>query len=213
MLLWARGRMSTCTWQELYLLDTTDELQMTVVVNGSAVQGPVLPSDDTFQVAFSVCTHLGGPDFDQQCIQDVFEQVLRRRRPRMMYRIWMDEQHLFAFEVPAGKPTWDAAVATCDDALPRYPNLTLEKCMEMALMEIRDMRYNGIWKTKQPSFPPAHPRTTPYWAAVQAMESAIEQRGHVVYDGHVAHCPEKVRSDLDGASLVASELASARASG
>jgi hypothetical protein len=35
------------------------------------------------------------------------------------YGIWMDEQHMFAYTVPEGTATWDAAVATCEDALPR----------------------------------------------------------------------------------------------
>jgi hypothetical protein len=59
-----------------------------------------------------------------------------------------------AFEVPETMSTWDAAVAACNEAMPRYSDLTLEVCMDLALEEIRDMRYNGIWKTK----PPASPR-------------------------------------------------------
>ena len=35
------------------------------------------------------------------------------------YRIWMDEKHMFAYNVPEGTATWNAAVATCEDALPR----------------------------------------------------------------------------------------------
>jgi hypothetical protein len=62
--------------------------------------------------------------------------------------------------------------------------------MTMALEEIRDVRYGGVWKTKAPVPPPK--RTEPYWPAVQWLETSLEDRGHVVYDGHVAHCPEKV---------------------
>jgi hypothetical protein len=31
----------------------------------------------------------------------------------------MDEKHMFAFDVPEGTATWDAAVKTCEEALPR----------------------------------------------------------------------------------------------
>jgi hypothetical protein len=37
--------------------------------------------------------------------------------------------------------------------------------------------------------------TLGYWEAVRRLEASIEQRGHVVYDGHIAHCPEKVRAE------------------
>ncbi len=52
-------------------------------------------------------------------------------------------------------------------------------------------RYNGVWKTRTPASPA--PATVGYWGAVQRLETALQDRGHVVYDGHIAHCPEKVR--------------------
>ncbi len=62
-----------------------------------------------------------------------------------------------------------------------------------ALEEIRDMRYVGVWKTKPPQAASnVSPAMARYWSAVRDLESAIEERGHIVYDGHIAHNVEKV---------------------
>ncbi len=53
------------------------------------------------------------------------------------------------------------------------------------------MRYDGIWKTKTPANVTRADHMA-YWNAVRQLESAIEDRGHIVYDGHIAHNVEKV---------------------
>lgn len=62
----------------------------------------------------------------------------------------------------------------------------------LALVNAAGGRYNGVWKTRTPSSP--SPSTVGYWEAVRRLETALQDRGHVVYDGHIAHCPEKVRA-------------------
>lgn len=124
------------------------------------------------------------------CISDIEAQLERRRKQRILYRRWV-KSYLMSFEVYDGVSTEDAARLVCDKSMPDNPTLSLQECLEIAVNEVEIMRYGDAWKTKRPSLPPAGTET--YWDAILSMEAEIEERGHIVYDGHTAHCPQKIK--------------------
>jgi hypothetical protein len=77
--------------QELFFLDGSGPLNATVVVDSQWIQLSVEPSANNLQVAQAVC-EVSRSGATPACVEDANAQLLRRRRPRMMYRIWVNEK-------------------------------------------------------------------------------------------------------------------------
>ena len=158
-------------------------------------------------LAVRLCAEAVGAN-TTSCRTSVQQQLSRRLHQRMLYRRWVKSPYsgrsfLMTFEVYDGTPTREAAVAACDATSERHPDMDRGECLRLAVEEIEVMRIGRAWRTKTPSGSDAaravaeRADIAPFWRAVNELEDAMEERGHCLYDGHIAHCSQKIKFFFD----------------